>query len=69
VLRDESRGVYGGNGSVEQAEEATEKASEPAVTDDGGTTNPASADTVLDDGAEEPSAAEELESAAEREDA
>jgi cell division transport system ATP-binding protein len=69
VLRDESRGVYGGNASVEQAEEATEEASEPAITDDGGTTNPASADTVLDDGTEEPSAAEELESAAEREDA
>jgi hypothetical protein len=44
VMRDESRGVYGGSGATEDREEPLDR----AVTDDDGTTNPASAETDLD---------------------
>ncbi|GMQ85258.1 MAG: cell division ATP-binding protein FtsE [Acidimicrobiia bacterium] len=44
VMRDESRGVYGSSSVVEEPEEPVDL----AVTDDDGTTNPASAETVLD---------------------
>ena len=71
VIRDESRGVYGSSVSVDQPESAMDETIEPDITDDDGTTNPATAETVLDNGTEEPPVelAEELEAAAEREDA
>ena len=71
MIRDESRGVYGSSVSVDQSESAMDETIEPDITDDDGTTNPATAETVLDNGTEEPPVelAEELEAAAEREDA
>lgn len=71
MIRDESRGVYGSSVSVDQPESAMDETIEPDITDDDGTTNPATAETVLDNGTEEPPVelAEELEAAAEREDA
>ena len=71
IIRDESRGVYGSSVSVDQPESAMDETIEPDITDDDGTTNPATAETVLDNGTEEPPVelAEELEAAAEREDA
>ena len=72
VLRDESRGVYGGGAGIEEPDDAEER----PVTDDDGTMNPAAAaEAVLDDDAgvetfagatEEP--IEELEAAGDRED-
>jgi cell division transport system ATP-binding protein len=72
VLRDESRGVYGGGADIEEPDNAGER----PVTDDDGTMNPAAAaEAVLDDDAgvetfagatEEP--IEELEAAGDRED-
>ncbi len=44
VMRDESRGVYGASGDTEDREEPVDR----PVTDDDGTTNPASAETDLD---------------------
>lgn len=76
VIRDESRGVYGGNGVLEDPAEVDDR----PVTDDDGTMNPATAETKLDDAAEaetfggpleEPGdePIEELEAAGDREDA
>jgi hypothetical protein len=44
VTRDESRGVYGASGATEDREEPVDR----PVTDDDGTSNPASAETDLD---------------------
>ena len=70
VLRDESRGVYGSS-YTETPAQPDEEAVAPDVTDDDGTTNPATAETVLDDVAEVPAAEliEKLEAAAELEEA
>jgi cell division transport system ATP-binding protein len=73
VLRDESRGVYGGG--IEEPDEPEEAEARP-VTDDDGTVNPAAtAETVLDDAAGEETFTgpadepiEELEAAGDRED-
>jgi len=66
VMRDESRGVYGGSGTVDEPE----RPEEHDVTDDDGTMNPATAETVIEEGTNEAAdAAEALEAAGEREDA